>query len=107
MKKILISSILAFATVVSFYSCSSTKKTEKTEKATKTTEIASKKNVLVFIVDDLGYHDLSSKGSELYETPNIDALSKQGVDFSNAYVSHPRCLPSRFGLQTSNYPGAH
>ncbi|MCK5906056.1 MAG: sulfatase-like hydrolase/transferase, partial [Flavobacteriales bacterium] len=52
-------------------------------------------------------HDLSSKGSELYETPNIDALSKQGVDFSNAYVSHPRCLPSRFGLQTSNYPGAH
>ena len=68
---------------------------------------AQQKNVLVVIVDDLGYHDLSSKGSQLYETPNIDALSKQGIDFSNAYVSHPRCLPSRYGLQTSNYPGAH
>ncbi len=68
---------------------------------------AQQKNVLVFIVDDLGYHDLSSKGSELYETPNIDALGEQGVDFSNAYVSHPRCLPSRYGLQTAKYPGSN
>ena len=65
------------------------------------------KNVLVFIVDDLGYHDLSSKGSKLYETPNIDKFSEEGIDFSNAYVSHPRCLPSRFALQTGMYPGAH
>ena len=64
-----------------------------------------KKNVLVFIVDDLGYHDLSSKGSTFYETPNIDKLAKQGIDFENAYVSHPRCLPSRYGLQTSKTPG--
>ena len=67
---------------------------------------AQKKNVLVVIVDDLGYHDLSSKGSKLYETPNIDALANQGVDFNNAYVSHPRCLPSRFALQTSRFPGS-
>jgi len=66
-----------------------------------------KKNVLVFIVDDLGYHDLSSKGSKLYETPNIDKFAKEGIDFNNAYVSHPRCLPSRFALQTGMYPGAH
>ncbi len=65
------------------------------------------KNVLIFLVDDLGYYDLSSKGSKLYETPNIDKLAKQGVDFENAYVSHPRCLPSRYGLQTSKYPGAN
>ena len=64
-----------------------------------------KKNVLIFLVDDLGYHDLSSKGSKLYETPNIDKLAKQGVDFTNAYVSHPRCLPSRYGLQTGKFPG--
>lgn len=65
------------------------------------------KNVLIFLVDDLGYYDLSSKGSKLYETPNIDKLAKQGVDFENAYVSHPRCLPSRYGLQTAKYPGAN
>lgn len=64
-----------------------------------------KKNVLVFIVDDLGYHDLSSKGSALYETPNVDKLAKQGIDFENAYVSHPRCLPSRYAIQTGVIPG--
>ncbi len=64
-----------------------------------------KKNVLIFLVDDLGYHDLSSKGSVFYETPNIDRLSKEGVDFENAYVSHPRCLPSRYGIQTGKIPG--
>ncbi|MCK5781817.1 MAG: sulfatase [Flavobacteriales bacterium] len=64
-----------------------------------------KKNVILFLVDDFGYHDLSSKGSNLYETPNIDKLVAQGIDFSNAYVSHPRCLPSRYGIQTSKFPG--
>jgi len=110
MRKLLISSVAAFTLAAGLLSCSGAKKAEKSDKTEKSTENAKasdKKNVLVFIVDDLGYHDLSSKGSKLYETPNIDALSKQGVDFSNAYVSHPRCLPSRFALQTSNYPGAH
>jgi len=65
------------------------------------------KNVLIFLVDDLGYHDLSSKGSLLYETPVIDKLASEGIDFSNAYVSHPRCLSSRYGLQTGKYPGAN
>ena len=105
MRRLIINSMLAFAMVAGLYSCSGAKKSESKESAKK--EVTSKKNVLVFIVDDLGYHDLSSKGSKLYETPNIDALSKQGIDFSNAYVSHPRCLPSRFALQTSTYPGAH
>lgn len=65
---------------------------------------AQQKNVFVFVVDDLGYFDISLHGSSFYETPNIDALAKEGVDFINAYVAHPRCVPSRFALQTGKYP---
>ncbi|NQU55159.1 MAG: sulfatase [Bacteroidetes bacterium] len=61
-------------------------------------------NVILFVVDDLGYYDLSVTGSKLYETPNIDQLAKSGMQFQNAYVSHPRCVPSRFSLQTGKYP---
>ena len=63
-----------------------------------------KTNVILFLVDDLGYHDLSVSGSEFYETPNIDKLSESGMSFTNAYASHPRCVPSRFGIQTGKYP---
>jgi arylsulfatase A-like enzyme len=63
-----------------------------------------KKNVLIFVVDDLGYYDLSSHGSKLYETPNIDKLAKEGIEFDHAYASHPRCTPSRYAIQTGKFP---
>ncbi|PHN06558.1 sulfatase [Flavilitoribacter nigricans] len=63
-----------------------------------------KLNIVLFLVDDLGYYDLSFTGSELYETHNIDALAAAGVWFSNAYVAHPRCVPSRYALQTGKFP---
>ena len=63
-----------------------------------------KMNVILFLVDDLGYYDLSMTGSDLYETPNIDAFAKTGMTFTNAYTSHPRCVPSRYGIQTGKYP---
>jgi arylsulfatase A-like enzyme len=63
-----------------------------------------KMNVVLFVVDDLGYFDLSITGSKFYETPNIDQLAKSGMQFQNAYVSHPRCVPSRYSLQTGKYP---
>jgi len=63
-----------------------------------------KMNVILFVVDDLGYFDLSITGSKFYETPNIDQLAKSGMQFQNAYVSHPRCVPSRYSLQTGKYP---
>ncbi|KQC33349.1 hypothetical protein AAU57_08505 [Nonlabens sp. YIK11] len=61
-------------------------------------------NVLIIHTDDLGYHDLSITGSELYNTPNIDALANQSVQFTNAYSSYPRCTPSRYGMMTGTYP---
>ena len=61
-------------------------------------------NILILHVDDLGYHDLSSTGSQIYQTPNIDNFSTQAVNFTNAYANYPRCVPSRFGMLTSGYP---
>ncbi|MEZ5071549.1 MAG: sulfatase-like hydrolase/transferase [Bacteroidales bacterium] len=51
-------------------------------------------NVLVILIDDLGYHDLSSTGSKIFETPNIDGLARQSYSFRNAYASYPRVVSS-------------
>lgn len=64
-----------------------------------------KPNVLFILVDDMGAMDYAAAGSTFYETPNIDALAKDGVTFSNAYSSHPRCLPSRYSIFSGRLPG--
>lgn len=61
-------------------------------------------NVVIFLVDDLGWMDLSSSGSVLYETPNIDRLRSEGVYFSDAYSTCHVCSPSRASLMTGKYP---
>lgn len=61
-------------------------------------------NILYFLVDDMGWTDTGYQGSKFYETPNIDKLAQEGVRFNNAYVSHPRCLPSRYSIITGKYP---
>jgi len=63
-----------------------------------------KPNILIIHTDDLGYHDLSFTGSQLYNTENIDQLAKESVSFTNAYSSYPRCTPSRYGMITATYP---
>ncbi|MDB9721312.1 sulfatase [Winogradskyella sp.] len=63
-----------------------------------------KPNILIIHTDDLGYHDLSFTGSQLYNTDHIDQLAKESVSFTNAYSSYPRCTPSRYAMITSTYP---
>ena len=63
-----------------------------------------KPNILIIYVDDLGYHDLSLTGSKLYDTPNIDKLANESVQFTNAYAGYPRCVPSRYSMFTCTYP---
>ena len=63
-----------------------------------------KPNILIVLTDDLGYHDLSITGSQLYNTNNIDQLAKESVNFTNSYSSYPRCTPSRYGMMTGTYP---
>ena len=65
---------------------------------------AVKPNILIIHVDDLGYHDLSFTGSEIYQTPNIDAFAEEAVVFTNAYANYPRCVPSRYAMMTGGYP---
>lgn len=61
-------------------------------------------NIVVIVVDDLGFYDLSFTGSQLYNTPNVDRLASASVSFTNAYSNYPRCVPSRYALMTSRYP---
>ena len=59
-----------------------------------------KPNFILIVADDLGYADLSLHGSKQIPTPNIDRLAKEGVNFTQGYVSSPVCGPSRAGLMT-------
>ena len=60
-------------------------------------------NVVVIVVDDLGYADLSCFGRRDYETPNIDRLAHEGVQFLASYANSPVCSPTRFALMTARY----
>ena len=62
-------------------------------------------NVVLVLVDDLGWMDLGCQGSQFYETPRIDALAAEGVRFSQAYSNCPVCSPSRAALITGQNPG--
>lgn len=62
-----------------------------------------KPNILFFYIDDLGWKDLGSYGSDFYETPAIDALAQQGLRFTSAYQAAARCVPSRQSLFTGKY----
>jgi len=66
---------------------------------------AEKPNILFILVDDLGVKDTSYSGSKVYETPAMDTLAKDGMNFVNAYAAHPRCLPSRYGIFSGRIPG--
>ncbi|MGE5608113.1 MAG: sulfatase-like hydrolase/transferase, partial [Bacillota bacterium] len=60
-------------------------------------------NVIVILIDDLGYADLSCHSATDVQTPNIASLAKNGIDFTQGYVSAPQCSPSRAGLLTGRY----
>ncbi|TLX75808.1 arylsulfatase [Labilibacter sediminis] len=61
-------------------------------------------NIIMIYLDDLGYGDLSCYGATELQTPNIDALAKGGVRFTNGYASSATCTPSRYALLTGTYP---
>jgi arylsulfatase A-like enzyme len=61
-------------------------------------------NVVLFLIDDLGWSDLGCAGSRLYETPNIDRLAAGGMTFAQAYSACTVCSPTRACLLTGKYP---
>lgn len=62
-----------------------------------------KPNVLVVLMDDLGYGDVSLNGA-IYDTPNIDSIGENGLNFDNFYSSYSVCSPARFAALTGRYP---
>ncbi|MEX0321904.1 MAG: sulfatase [Puniceicoccaceae bacterium] len=63
-----------------------------------------KPNIILFFVDDLGWSSLNYRNPHLFETPNINQLAKDGVDFEQCYIASPTCSPSRSTLATGKHP---
>lgn len=61
-------------------------------------------NFVFFLVDDLGWADLSCYGSTFHETPNIDALADSGMKFTNGYAAASICSPTRASILTGRHP---
>src|SRR3954451_1957333 len=61
-------------------------------------------NVVLFLADDLGCHDLGCWGASELKTPNIDAIAASGARFTNWYSAAPVCAPARAALLTGRYP---
>ena len=67
--------------------------------------IAQKKpNIIVILMDDLGYGDLSSYGASQYQTPNLDQMAKDGIRLTNFLSAQAVFSASRAGLLTGCYP---
>ena len=61
-------------------------------------------NVVLFLIDDLGWRDLACYGSDYYRTPNIDRLAKGGMKFTDAYAACNVCSPTRAAILSGKYP---
>ncbi|MBW3540814.1 MAG: sulfatase [Planctomycetes bacterium] len=64
----------------------------------------SRPNVVLFLVDDMGWMDSAVDGSRYYETPHIDRLAARGIRFTDAYAANPLCSPTRASILTGKYP---
>lgn len=66
-----------------------------------------KPNIVLILADDLGWQDVKCYDIDKpspYETPNIDAFAKKGVQFWQAYSPAPTCAPSRCAIMSGNHP---
>ena len=61
-------------------------------------------NIVLIVIDDFGWADLGCYGSTYHETPNLDALARRGMRFTDAYAACPVCSPSRAAIMTGKYP---
>jgi arylsulfatase A-like enzyme len=64
---------------------------------------ATKPNVVIFYLDDMGWAQPGSYGGKLAPTPNMDSIAANGVRFTNGYSSGCVCSPGRVGLMTGRY----
>ncbi len=67
---------------------------------------ADKPNIVLFLVDDMGWMDCGVYGSKYYATPHMDRLAGQSMLFTDAYA-HPLCSPTRASILSGQYPSRH
>src|SRR5215207_6637139 len=61
-------------------------------------------NIVMILVDDMGYADLSCYGSKTHRTPHIDRLAAEGMRFTDFHTNGAVCSPTRAALLTGRYP---
>ena len=72
-----------------------------------TTTDYGKPNIIMIVVDDLRWDEISAMGHPFLNTPNIDRLATEGGLFENAYQAVPLCSPNRASILTGQYPSRH
>ena len=65
---------------------------------------AKKPNVIVILIDDMGWSDSSTYGSTFYQTPNMTRLAEEGMLFTDGYAASPLCSPTRASIMSGQYP---
>ncbi len=63
---------------------------------------APRPNILLVLMDDMGWNALSCYGNRIVPTPHLDRLAAEGVRFTDAYVT-PQCTPTRATILTGQY----
>src|SRR6186713_2757265 len=66
-------------------------------------EAPTRPDVVLIVLDDLGYGDLGCFGCTDIRTPHIDRLARQGVRLTNFYANGPVCTPTRAALMSGRY----
>lgn len=61
-------------------------------------------NIVVILVDDLGWADVGCYGSRFTRTPHVDRMAAEGMTFTDAYAAAPICSPTRASLMTGRSP---
>ncbi len=69
-----------------------------------TETISTKPNIIMFLIDDQDFDQIGAFGGETY-TPNLDRMAREGMRFTQAYVSSTVCTPSRYSFLTGRYAG--
>lgn len=65
--------------------------------------VSQRPNIVLIVIDDLGYGDLGVYGNKLHQTPHIDKLAKGGMRFTDFHTNGPVCSPTRVALMTGQY----